>query len=187
MKKRELILLNYGRAEPRKGIDLLLKSMKILKDQGIPVKAYIASPVSYFKRFDILDTYESLNLGVAVHFLHKVDNTQIDKLVKISDLFVMPSRDYETFGLTIIECLSRGLPVIGMPTGAIPEILSNVDKQLICDKVSANALAKKIEWFYRLSKKEKQKLSQKSLEAVKKHYSVEVVGKKLISFYESIT
>ena len=184
---QEITLLNYGRAEPRKGIDILLKSVRILLDRGISIKTYIASPVFYYTKFEkTLKTYEELDLFKNVHFIHKINDDQIQELVNLSDLFVMPSIKYETFGLTIIECLSRGLPVVGTPIGAIPEILTKVDKNLITKDLKPESLADTINWFCNLDDKERKKLSKKSKETVRSHYSQEIVGKKLMTIYKDL-
>lgn len=181
---KEIILVNFGRAEQRKGLDLLLNAIKILVDNHkIKLKAYIASPVHCIKNSSVLDTYEELRLFEKVHFLPKVSFVQKKYLLSNADLFVMPSQDLETFGMTIIESLSQGVPVIGTPVGAIPDILRKVDKQLVCKSVDAESLAKSLLWYINLSQNDKQLIKEKSLEVVQKYYSLEKNKNKLLKLY----
>lgn len=169
-KKNILTLINYGRAEPRKGIDLLLEALKKINFNKQKYRAIIASPVRYYRDFSVLNTYESLNLYTQVQFIHAVNDKQKSDLLNIADLFVLPSLDLETFGMTTIESLGTGVPVIGTPVGETKEILSRIDRRLLCKSTSSDAICKKLLWFYQLSQQEKEKISEVSVACVLKYY-----------------
>lgn len=181
---RPFTILNIGRAEPRKGLVLLLKALSILKKRGVLFQAIIASPVSYYSWSGILDVYEKLNLFTNVHFLHSVSFEQKERLYEQADVFVIPSLDLETFGFSIIESLSHGVPVIGTPVSAIPEILTPVDARLLTKKVTSQALYKSLEWFISLPKKNRVELGKKSIQIIKKYYSPEAWASTLLSLYD---
>jgi L-malate glycosyltransferase len=46
---------------------------------------------------------------------------QIEEILAISDLFILPS-DYESFGLAALEAMAAGVPVISSNAGGLPEI-----------------------------------------------------------------
>lgn len=60
-------------------------------------------------------------LGVCndIRFLGKQE--QVDEILSITDLFVLPS-EYESFGLAALEAMACGVPVISTNTGGLPEI-----------------------------------------------------------------
>lgn len=60
-------------------------------------------------------------LGVCndIRFLGKQE--QMDEILSIADLFILPSQ-YESFGLSALEAMACGVPVISTNVGGIPEI-----------------------------------------------------------------
>ncbi|MBI3634363.1 MAG: glycosyltransferase family 4 protein [Candidatus Yonathbacteria bacterium] len=68
------------------------------------------------------------NLGVEdrVHFLGQVLHTDMPKYLKISNIFIRPSRS-EGLGNSFLEAMAAGLPVIATPVGGIPDFLFDPD------------------------------------------------------------
>lgn len=170
-RKIPIRIINFGRAEPRKGIDILLSAIKKVNLRKIRYQATIASPTQYYRDYNILKAYEQLNLFTQVHFIHALNNEQKIKLLSESDVFILPSQDLETFGMTTIESLSCGVPVIGTNIGATPEILSKVDQRLLCKNTSSESIYKKLLWFYHLSINERQLLTRRALRAISQYYT----------------
>lgn len=89
---------------------------------------------------------------VAKHGLHNnvllADfNPDTTMLIVNSALLVVPSQEYESFGLTIIEAMAIKTPVIATDVGGIPEILMKSSAGFICshnDVFSFAAAMKKI-------------------------------------------
>ena len=65
---------------------------------------------------------EARQLGVAdrVQFLGRIDN--VAPLLASADLFLLPS-DNESFGLSALEALACGVPVVASSAGGIPEVI----------------------------------------------------------------
>jgi L-malate glycosyltransferase len=63
-------------------------------------------------------------LGVAdrVRFLGRQD--QIEEMTAIADLYLLPS-ELESFGLSALEAMACGVPVIGSDAGGLPEVVVN--------------------------------------------------------------
>lgn len=58
-----------------------------------------------------------------VRFVGQLESEQVSQLMSRSKCLVMPSVWYETFGLTMIEAFSNGLPVVASRLGAMAEIV----------------------------------------------------------------
>ncbi len=181
-KSNEFIIVNFGRAEPRKGIHTLLEAIKNLR-RRYTIKTYIATPISYW-HMGIIKTYEALNLYTSVHILHKINDAQKQDLLRKAHLFVMPSKDLETFGISMLESLSTGTPVVGTPSGAILEILSKIDRRLIAKEISSVSLANTIAWYINLSFKEKKKIRNKCLSYVETYHAKKTIKKYFLQVYK---
>jgi len=75
---------------------------------------------------------ESRKCGVEgrVQFLGKIDN--VAPLLASADLFLLPSTS-ESFGLSALEALASGVPVVGTNAGGMPEVVRNGETGVLCE------------------------------------------------------
>ena len=68
-------------------------------------------------------------MGVAdrVQFLGQVLHNEMPKYLKVSDVFIRPSRS-EGLGNSFLEAMAAGIPVIATPVGGIPDFLFDPDR-----------------------------------------------------------
>jgi glycosyltransferase involved in cell wall biosynthesis len=85
------------------------------------------------------------SLKVPAKFLGYVPDADLPSLYRAADLFVLPTRALEGFGLVAIEAMACGTPAMGTPVGAIPEVLGPLD--LLFDDVTPQAIAGGIRRF----------------------------------------
>jgi len=71
-------------------------------------------------RVDAVDEARKLGIEDDVHFLGRIDD--VAPLLASADLFLLPSNK-ESFGLSALEALSCGVPVIGCNVGGLPEVV----------------------------------------------------------------
>jgi N-acetyl-alpha-D-glucosaminyl L-malate synthase BshA len=74
---------------------------------------------------------EARHLGVEKHvqFLGKIDS--VAPLLAAADLFLLPT-DSESFGLSALEALASGTPVIGTNVGGLPEVVQDGSTGVLC-------------------------------------------------------
>lgn len=66
----------------------------------------------------------SRELGVDEHVRFLGKQEQMEEIMAVSDLFILPS-DYESFGLAALEAMAARMPVISTDAGGLPEV--NID------------------------------------------------------------
>jgi glycosyltransferase involved in cell wall biosynthesis len=65
---------------------------------------------------------QSLGVATRVQFLGNVDNAEVSKYLHASDIFIRPSRS-EGMGISFIEAMAAGVPVIATQEGGIADFL----------------------------------------------------------------
>jgi N-acetyl-alpha-D-glucosaminyl L-malate synthase BshA len=84
--------------------------------------------------------HEAASLGISahVHFPGKIES--VAPLLASADLFLLPS-EKESFGLTALEALASGVPVIGCRTGGLPEVVRDGETGILRDVGDIDAMA----------------------------------------------
>lgn len=113
-------LLFAGQILRGKGLDILLKALKNLPGT---IKLKIAGSGKQKGEYEQL--VKDLGISERVEFLGFVDQDKLKELYKNCTCVVMPSRVPETFGLTGLEAMSFGKPVIASDVGGISQWLEN--------------------------------------------------------------
>ena len=140
------VIACVGRLVKRKGFDHLIAALPAIL-QAIP-HAVLLIGGDGAERPALEAQIARLGLGARVRLLGYLGETLPD-LYRGADVVVVPSLSLETFGLVTVEALAAGTPVIGMPTGATPEILRALDPRLIARSTTSGALADAIVRFAR--------------------------------------
>jgi L-malate glycosyltransferase len=84
--------------------------------------------------------HEARTLGVIDHvqFLGKID--AVAPLLARADLFLLPSKS-ESFGLSALEALASGVPVVGSHAGGLPEVIEQDRTGVLCPVGDVDAMA----------------------------------------------
>jgi L-malate glycosyltransferase len=79
-----------------------------------------------------------LGIDRDVHFLGKID--AVAPLLAGADLFLLPSQS-ESFGLSALEALACGVPVVGSRAGGIPEVVKDGVTGALCETGDTDGMA----------------------------------------------
>jgi N-acetyl-alpha-D-glucosaminyl L-malate synthase BshA len=114
---KEKILMHASNFRPLKRIGDVVRIFARVREQ-MPAKLLLIGDGP--ERLFIQQLVRELKLGADVHFLGEQD--QLEPLFFCADLFLLPS-EQESFGLTALEAMNCGVPVIGTDVGGLPEVI----------------------------------------------------------------
>lgn len=174
-------VLYYGRIEKVKGLEVLLKSLDFLPNE---IKIVIVGDGEF--KTEMVEKIEDINrVEERVIYLGFLRGEALRDVINNSKFVVVPSIWYETFGLTVIESMAYGKPVIGSKLGGITEIIADGIDGYLVEPNNAKALAEKIESLYSddhliqcMGSKARRKIEDQF--SAKRHYE------KLLSIYKSV-
>ena len=125
--KKTIYLGILGRIEKYKGHDNILKALSFLKkDEKFKIKLLIAGKfISDQEKTRIRNLIKAYDIKNNVKFLGYVSKKRLDYFYYNLDLFFSLTKDFEGFGLTILEAMNRGIPVICTNVGGVREFANN--------------------------------------------------------------
>lgn len=113
-------IFSFGRLEHVKGLDLLINAFVKISDSDILLK--IAGSGSQL--YNLKKLVSKHKLEERVVFLGKISHEEVFEYCYKSKFVVVPSRN-EAFGLSVLEAIASGIPVLATNVGGMPEILDS--------------------------------------------------------------
>jgi N-acetyl-alpha-D-glucosaminyl L-malate synthase BshA len=90
------------------------------------------------ERHDAEQEARQLGVDKDVQFLGKIDS--VAPLLAAADLFLLPTNS-ESFGLSALEALASGTPVIGTDAGGLPEVVQKNETGVLCGVGDVDGMA----------------------------------------------
>jgi N-acetyl-alpha-D-glucosaminyl L-malate synthase BshA len=130
----EFLVLHMSSLRPVKRIDLLLRTIAISKNRA-RLRLFILAGGPF-------DPYEPLldELDVRDVVIVRQNTAVVDEYVEAADAGLYTS-EYESFGLSILETMFYGKPVIAFRVGGIPEVIGDSSPLYAFGDVTATASA----------------------------------------------
>ena len=139
--KRDASMLLYaGRISREKGVDYMLKAVEGLK---IDCKLVIAGDGYYLP--NIKKLADKLGIAEKIKFTGWLTETELNDYYKRASVLIFPSLWPEPFGISGIEAMAHGLPVIAFNAGAVSEWLIDRETGFLIEPGDIMGMRKKIE------------------------------------------
>ena len=129
------------------GLDLLVEAAAIARRSIPGLKVFIAGKGPLAE--ELSQQIRALQLEDCVHLLGFVLSEDLPFYYRAANLFALPTLALEGFGLVILEALASNTPVLGTPTGAIPDVLAPFGKDLVFKGTKAADIADGIVRFHK--------------------------------------
>lgn len=188
---KENILLHLGRMVPRKGVDTVIEALALLKKSGDPSKLIVVGGESEvpdpvicpeIKRLD--DLASALGVKNRVIFMGRRPANVLRWYYSAADLFVTTPW-YEPFGITPLESMACGTPVIGSRVGGIKSTVVDRETGFLVKPKDPNDLAAAVETLL-YSPDLRKTFSQRGLERVRRYYTWDQIAAQMANVYASV-
>ena len=117
---KKINIVSVGRLTWQKGFDMLLEALELVTHKNNSVHLYIIGQGEDYDK--LLNIIKEKELGQYASMLGYLNNPY--PLIKNADLYVCSSR-HESFGLTIVESMTLGTPVLSTKCTGPNEIIEN--------------------------------------------------------------
>jgi len=183
--REDNLVLFVGRISYIKGVHVLMESLSHLRD---PIHLVIIGPPDwdhkYVESMKKLIDKENKKGKHRITYLDGQDQSTLLGWYRKATIFVLPSL-IEAFGVTLLEALSCGTPVVASNVGGIPEIIHDNEDGVIIPPNKSTELAHAIQRLLD-DKKTRSFLGQNGREKVTKNFSKKTTIRKLLKIYDEM-
>jgi mannosyltransferase len=132
----------FGRVRYQKGNDLFVDTMiRLLPDRPDVVAVMMGGVTDENRKFadDLAAKAREAGLADRIHFLPEEKHWDISPWFKALDLYIAPQR-WEGFGLTPLEAMACGVPVVATRAGAFEDLIADGQTGRLVDIGDVDAL-----------------------------------------------
>lgn len=182
----EILQIGFvGRIAHQKGIDTLIESAHLLRQQGLQFHLQICGSGADMETFQNLA--QDYNLEDYVTWRGGVSHDEVPQEIAKMDLLVLPSRTVSTwkeqFGHVLIEAMAMGIPTVGSTCGEIPNVIGR--SELVFPEGDSHELTKILARFIS-DRNWWNDMANYSLKRVNRYYSHERIAERSISLWRNV-
>jgi glycosyltransferase involved in cell wall biosynthesis len=167
---------------PRNGLDTLIKGFKLLLENVPNASLTIAGEGPLEKELKSLA--QELGIESKVKFIATLPHEKVPELLWSADLFVRPSI-YEGFGMSFIEAMASGVPVVACPVGGVVDFITHRQTGMLVPPNDPEALKGAMLSLLH-NRKLYRRIRTKALELVRDRYSWDSIAAKVNEVYHTL-
>lgn len=181
----------FGRIAPEKGLHVLAEAYRMLRESGdlpearLEVAGYMAADCQPYLR-EIEKKLKAARLGDEFHYRGVLDRAEKIAFLRRLDVMSIPATYDEPKGVSLLEAMACGVPVVQPRRGGFTEIVEKTGGGLLVKPDDPEALAEGIREIYR-NKELSTELSAKGFRGVRQHYTAAQMADKLMIAFQSVT
>lgn len=186
---KEKVILQLGRIVPRKGVDNVIQALAHLNCRKENIRLIIVGGgLEFFQHNHELQRLrllaKSLGISYAVQFVGHKNREELKYFYSAADLFITTPW-YEPFGITPLEAMACGTPVIGANVGGIKYSVVDGQTGKLVPPRDPKALSEAITEM--LAQPERlQKMGEKAISRVQKLFTWDRVATNLGKLYDHV-
>lgn len=188
--QNDFILLQLGRMVPRKGVDNVISALAILqKRHGIPAKLIVVGgnsatpdPVATPELGRLYALANALGVAKDITFTGQRSREQLRFYYSAADVFCTTPW-YEPFGITPVEAMACGVPVVGSAVGGIQTTVVDGKTGYLVPPEDPGALAERLAFLHHHPYLA-HGLGQAGRERAYRHFTWQSVASQIAGVYE---
>ena len=188
----EWMVLQLGRIVPRKGVDTAIRGFaRFVKENDVPARMVIVGDAS--KSPDpkltpeigrLLEIAAEEQVSDKMLFSGRRGRDEIRYYFSAADVFISTPW-YEPFGITPVESMACGTPVIGARVGGIKYTILDGETGYLVSPNDPAAVARRLAELHKDQKKHA-RFSKQAIKRVNEMFTWEKVASKLADFYDDV-
>ncbi|MDR2407384.1 MAG: glycosyltransferase [Bacteroidales bacterium] len=182
----KIVIGNVKTLSPKYGIDILIKSFKIVLDKNPELDLVLNIIGEGEEKENLINLCESLNISGKVSFLGKIENKLLPDYYNSFLVSVSVSvSDSESFGVVAVESMACECPVVVSDADGFTEVVLNNETGFIVPKKDVEATSEAIQKFID-DNTLRDTMGKKGRERVEKLYNWEYNVNQMIDIYHQI-
>jgi len=169
-----------ARLDEQKGVDLLIEATHIIINKGVRMGLLIVGDGPM--RDELILRARRKGLAEEIRFVGFQRNVQ--DYLSLLDIFVLPSR-WEGFGISIVEAMAAGLPVVAAGVGGIPEIVEDGRTGFLIERDNIHALADRILYLLK-NPSAREEMGERGRERYTSLYTASIMSRRYQEVYGAV-
>lgn len=175
------LIVTVSRHDGRKGLEILLRALAILKQEYVSFRAKIGSGGELLEFHRHLAT--DLDLNDRVEFTGWLEDPNV--LLAEGDLYVLPSLEEGSGSIALVEAMRAGLAIVASAVDGIPEAIVDGEEGCLVEPANPRALATVLRDLIKDGSRRKT-LGQAAAQAYRTRHSPEALTHDLTAVYTKL-
>jgi glycosyltransferase involved in cell wall biosynthesis len=192
LEPNEFVILQLGRMVPRKGVDNVIHALAILRQvHGTRARLLIVGGNSEAPDREatpeigrLMDLAQSLGVADSITFTGQRPRSQLRTYYSAANVFVTTPW-YEPFGITPVEAMACGIPVVGTDVGGIKSTVVDGQTGFLVPPNDPEALAEKLLWMQQ-NPLHAERMGWAGMRRANQHYTWRTVARQVANCYEAL-
>ena len=172
-------IITVSRLVKKNGVGDLIEAMSGIRSELPDYRLQIIGSGPLEKKLKL--QVKNLNLEDGIEFLGEISNDLLPEYLSVADIFVRPSLS-EGLGISFLEAMASGVPIIGTPVGGITDFLKDGETGLFCKVSDPKDLAEKIIRMLK-DKQLREKIVNNARGLVVKKYDWDIIANEFAQIY----
>ncbi len=180
----------FGRIAPEKGLHVLAEAYRIMRQSGhlrearLEAAGYMAPDCKPYLE-EIQKRLRDAGLGGEFHYRGVLERAEKIAFLRGLDVMSMPATYDEPKGVSLLEAMACGVPLVQPRRGAFTEIVERTGGGLLAQPDDPQSLADGILRLYK-NRELAEELSANGFQGVREHYTAAHMADRVLEAYESV-